>query len=327
MGQGAKGTEGAARPILIAQLHVQRPVEPRTDARKRHDHFVDRSSELAICDALLARVAAGGSATLLLPGDAGIGKSRLIEEFAGRHRTAARFVEVRCAANSRDPLAPILAMIDRMATAAPLERRALHADFDETVARMRAALTLATAQAPVVLVLGDAQWSSDATLEALDHLGDLSRVFAIVTFRADEMPLANEAILARFSSRGALRVTLPPLAPDDAATLVRARTTDDSRSLERREIERIVYLSGGNPGIALEIAAAPDLVAASIDALAARTLASLDGPAQETVVVASLLGDRFDLALLCAVLERDERTVLDALQRATLARAIPIRRP
>jgi DNA-binding CsgD family transcriptional regulator/tetratricopeptide (TPR) repeat protein len=51
-------------------------------------HFVGRGQELARMDAALARVTAGRSAGVVVGGEAGIGKTRLLHEFAGRATAA-----------------------------------------------------------------------------------------------------------------------------------------------------------------------------------------------------------------------------------------------
>ena len=48
--------------------------------------FVGRAEELDVLEATLARVASGAAATVLVAGDAGIGKTRLVDEFCGRAR-------------------------------------------------------------------------------------------------------------------------------------------------------------------------------------------------------------------------------------------------
>jgi predicted ATPase len=48
--------------------------------------FVGRTEELERLDAALAQAAAGQPTVLLIGGEAGVGKTRLVAEFAGRAR-------------------------------------------------------------------------------------------------------------------------------------------------------------------------------------------------------------------------------------------------
>src|SRR6478752_4624834 len=54
--------------------------------------FVGRAEELDILEATLARVTGGAAATVLVAGDAGIGKTRLVDEFGGRARAGGALV-------------------------------------------------------------------------------------------------------------------------------------------------------------------------------------------------------------------------------------------
>ncbi|HEY0871752.1 MAG TPA: ATP-binding protein, partial [Acidothermaceae bacterium] len=56
--------------------------------------FVGRVAELDRLDAALAALAERGAAAVLVGGDAGMGKSRLIEEFCARARSAGTLVAV-----------------------------------------------------------------------------------------------------------------------------------------------------------------------------------------------------------------------------------------
>src|SRR4051794_23703499 len=54
--------------------------------------FVGRTEELSVLEATLARVATGRAATVLVGGDAGIGKTRLVDEWGGQARAAGALV-------------------------------------------------------------------------------------------------------------------------------------------------------------------------------------------------------------------------------------------
>ena len=68
--------------------------------------FVGRAEELDVLEATLARVAAGAAATVLVAGDAGIGKTRLVDEFCGRARGGGAWWRPACASRSRAAACP-----------------------------------------------------------------------------------------------------------------------------------------------------------------------------------------------------------------------------
>src|SRR4029077_1912966 len=81
-------------------------------ARLRSPVLVGRSEELAILDAALERARAGGPSTLLIGGEAGIGKTRLLTEFtAGAAASGARLLAGGCLdlGAPGPPLAPVAA--------------------------------------------------------------------------------------------------------------------------------------------------------------------------------------------------------------------------
>jgi predicted ATPase len=72
--------------------------------------FVGRDNELAIARELLERIAAGDAAQLLIAGEAGVGKTRFVEELAASAREqGARVLSGRCVQLGMDglPFAPV----------------------------------------------------------------------------------------------------------------------------------------------------------------------------------------------------------------------------
>jgi predicted ATPase len=89
-------------------------------ARVSSAQFVGRAGELGVLDAALARAAAGVSGAVLLGGEAGIGKSRLIAEFERRARESGALVLVgECVdlAGGELPYGPIVAALRPLAAA------------------------------------------------------------------------------------------------------------------------------------------------------------------------------------------------------------------
>ncbi|MFJ2193008.1 adenylate/guanylate cyclase domain-containing protein [Kitasatospora sp. NPDC087861] len=146
--------------------------------------LVGRERELAQLDAALARTAGGhGAELLLVVGEAGIGKTRLVREWqerVGRH--SARCGTGRCRSyGEQGVLAPLADAVrallgDRGATA-PVEALArLDAatapgvGAEESLDRLAAILRGRTVERPAVLVLDDCQWAGPVLLDAAERL-------------------------------------------------------------------------------------------------------------------------------------------------------------
>lgn len=93
------GDGGGAPPRSAAVREIRAGATP----------LVGRDRELAALDEIAHRVAAGHAEIVVVRGDAGVGKTRLVDEFARRARSAgARVASSRCfAAAGRLPLAPV----------------------------------------------------------------------------------------------------------------------------------------------------------------------------------------------------------------------------
>jgi predicted ATPase len=84
--------------------------------------LVGRQTESAALDAALARVLSGDAVTVLVGGEAGVGKSRLVGEFVARARAAeARALVGGCVelGGGGIPYAPVVDMLRMLASACP----------------------------------------------------------------------------------------------------------------------------------------------------------------------------------------------------------------
>jgi ATP/maltotriose-dependent transcriptional regulator MalT len=174
--------------------------------------FIGRKSELARLRSAFERVAAGQPQSVLLGGEAGVGKTRLVEEFAGLSGVAlalgacveiggdgvpyAAFTGVlrtlhetdllRCGGWERDELSRLLPELG----AAPPAR------IDDEFGRVRlfeavkTALLAAAAERPLLVVIDDLHWADRASRELFGYLARVlrgGRVLLIGTYRDDEL--------------------------------------------------------------------------------------------------------------------------------------------
>ena len=211
--------------------------------------LVGRQRELAELTAALERAASGRAAGVLLDGDAGVGKSRLIAE-AVAHAEAAGFTVLvgRCldTAESSLPYLPFAEVVGRLATthaevldARPELRRLLPGgkppgeQRDRELAQLRvfdavlSALSERGCAAPVLLVVEDLHWadrsSRDLLVFVLSRLAS-QRLAVVASYRGDELhrrhplrPMLSE--LVRLPAVD--RVHLEPLDAGETLDLVR----------------------------------------------------------------------------------------------------------
>ncbi len=206
-------------------------------------HLVGRDTET---DELTAALAKPG-ALVLIEGEAGIGKTRLVREFlaspAGlRHRPL-----IAPCPPAREPftLGPLIGAL-RQATPAvgelgltPLAGtlRPLFPEWatdlppdldsldDATAARhriFRALAELMDRLRVTVLVLEDAHWADEVTLEFLLFLaaGQRRRMSLVITYRPDEVPALLRRLSSRLPGGAAARIELHPLDASGIASLV-----------------------------------------------------------------------------------------------------------
>jgi DNA-binding CsgD family transcriptional regulator len=274
--------------------------------------LLERDDQLAVlADQLQA--AADNGRLVLVSGEAGVGKTALIEEFRRRHLTTARVLVGRCddlfAARPLGPLADI-------ARVEPTGRLANALATGEAAAVHEAFLgDLALPPHPVVVVLEDLQWADEATLDLLRivarRLDVLAGCLVIATHRRD---LGPDHPLRRVSGSliGPLvtRIELPPLSVDAVRTLADG-TRIDAAALHQR--------TGGNPFFVVEVVATEHagLPATVRDTILART-AHLSGPARDCLDAAAVLGRLGTVELVEAVGDVDVAALDECLAAGLL---------
>ncbi|MEV7770098.1 adenylate/guanylate cyclase domain-containing protein [Kitasatospora sp. NPDC086791] len=297
--------KGKAEPVTAYRLVGLDEDDP--ELLRRFDvPLVGRERELAALDAALARVAGGSGAELLLvAGEAGIGKTRLVRDWRERvGRRSARCGTARCRSfGEQGVLAPLAeavrTLLDEPEGAAPAEALARldeatapGLDAGRSLELLAAILRGRTMERPAVLVLDDCQWAGPALLDATERLAEALGTAPVLLL-----------CLARPELRAA-RPELPTLPVGglswDESALLAAQLTELSAHQDAVPT-RLLQRAEGNP-LHLE------------ELLAALTEAEGPAPADELPPAGrALLSAQID------GLERDERATLDLA--AVLGRA------
>jgi DNA-binding CsgD family transcriptional regulator len=221
--------------------------------------FVGREAELAQIERLLGAAAAGVGGALFCSGEAGVGKTTLldkaVEAAAGFRILRARGVETEAElpfAALHELFGPVVALIDelpRPQSAAMKASLALEpcerADRFAVYAATLGLLAAAAADQPVLCVLDDAQWFDDASAEAL--------VFAARRLEHDPIAMLfalRDPAAAAFSGDGVTELRIEGLPDEEAKALLAA----SAPSLLPAMVDRLVETAGGNPLALLELA-------------------------------------------------------------------------
>jgi DNA-binding CsgD family transcriptional regulator/tetratricopeptide (TPR) repeat protein len=245
--------------------------------------LVGREAHLDAFAGALGRAVAGKGGTVVVAGEAGVGKSRLVSEV--RSRAAAEglaVVEGSCLETQRSlPYGPIVDLLHGWLTSQPPELVLAHVqdaaeellpllpELATLVPGAISATTLdpatqqrrlfdaiarvigrAAAGRPLLLVIEDLHWGDESSLDFVCYLAKriLSQpILAILTFRSDEVHTGLQRTLARLDrERLAAELRLEPLTVPQIDTMLRA-TLGLRRPTRREFVETVHALTEGNP--------------------------------------------------------------------------------
>jgi DNA-binding CsgD family transcriptional regulator len=319
--------------------------------------FVGRAAELAALDAAWERAGQGDPATVLIGGEAGVGKSRLAEEFSARAAGPVRVLSGYCLDLSAEglPFAPFTGVLrglvrdigaDALAALLPrqgarelarllpeLGEPVTEGDPGEARARMfgqvLALLDRLAEDGPVVLVLEDAHWSDRSTRDLLAFLVGNQRalhgVLIVVTFRSDELSRGHplRPVLAELGRLGwVTRLEVPRLTRREGRELVAGLL---GREPAPELAERVLRRSEGNP-LFLEALLGSDGGGAELpESLRDLVLADVERLPAETQRVLEALavaGQRCGHGLLAAATGLGDGELLTALRLAVAANVL-----
>jgi DNA-binding winged helix-turn-helix (wHTH) protein len=328
---------------------VSQPPDEQTE--RRDAPFVGRAPLMAAMDDVVRKLQSGRGGLLLLVGDAGIGKTRCLEELAmsaraqgydvwkgrGLPDTTAPvygpFVQALRVAEVIPQLRPRLTALLRRFESAPAER------LDERSAVMgRLALFEAVQQflhetgrhKPCVLLLDDLHWADSGTVEMISFIAAQLRQMRVLIIAASRAPLGTATAQGVEAVRHAQRYDLSPLNEQDIAEYWRAvvdesgPTADLCAALQRSSAgyplfleETLRDLLARHPRSELKnleaSAIAPSQHAREL--LNAR-LAAMPKATRTVLGCASVVGDAFDLLDLVQVCGVAADVQLQALQHA-----------
>ncbi len=318
---------------------------------------VGRTAELRELNRHLQEAREGRGGLVLVTGEAGVGRSRLIDDFvahlaegdavcavarghrAERARPLGLWSDLLGAAalaadDRRDKgLSP--AALDRLARC----RAAGLRDSDESDAQVRAGLYqdiveligVRSAHRPLVLVFDDLHWADQHSLELIDcavrRLNGAAVLF-VATLPAEEFGQGRLPEPLRDLERAGLlsSIELRPLSREETGELVRGlRQADSSESHPDLEVDEVWALSEGNPRIVVEMVA-QDAAGAGLKVPGhfvselSRAMAPLGEPARELAKLASVMGGPGDYEVLRHCADLDAEALVQSVESLVAAK-------
>ncbi len=299
--------------------------------------LIGRQAELSEIATALGVGATSTQRAVLLGGDAGVGKTRLLTELrdiavaAGWQVVAGHCLDF---GDSALPYLPFSEVLGRLATAVPevldevagerpvlrvLQpgRRTMQGSDPESAAAVgrgdlfdavHGLLDAVAAAAPVLLVLEDVHWADTSTRDLIRFLFSRpfgNRVAIVASYRSDDLhrrhPL-RQASAEWGRMPGVTRMQLDPLGPGDVRTLVRQLHPQPMRE---SEMAGIVARAEGNAFFVEELVGAASAADSAVpddlaDLLLVR-LEKLSASSQQVVRAASVSGRRVSHELIAEV--------------------------
>ena len=222
--------------------------------------LVERDAPLGKISDLATRAGKGRGGVVLIGGEAGIGKTSLLEQMRQHLAASCDIAWGGC-----DPLFTPrpLGPVHDMASALGARFASTLADGAPTAELYAALLTaLHNSSQPKILVFEDAHWADHATLDLLRFLGrrvSFLHALIVISFRNDEIdhnhPFAQ--ILGDFPKGCTTRIDLEPLTPDGVKALAAGAQIPQ---------DELYAISAGNPFFVTELLACHEVSTATLPA-------------------------------------------------------------
>jgi len=259
--------------------------------------LLERQAQLEELTRHLREAGSGAGKIAFVSGEAGVGKSALLEQFALQAARTARVLWGHCdALQTSRVLGPVHELIASLAALS--ETR-----LEPSLAREQLFLRLFQRFSPPnplsIVVLEDVHWADEATLDFVRFLGrriQRTRCLLIATYRDDELSPTHllRSVLGELTGQHTARIHLPVLSLNAIEQLARGTA---------RDARKVYEVTGGNPFFVRELlATAGDTVPETVrDAVLARLL-QCSPAARDVAELVSLLPGRTESWLVRSIL-------------------------
>jgi DNA-binding NarL/FixJ family response regulator/tetratricopeptide (TPR) repeat protein len=257
--------------------------------------LLERDGVLENLRSALAEAAAGRGRLVLVAGEAGVGKTAVVQTFSDEQDGSVRVLTGACdPLFTPRPLGPLVDIADVAGDGLATVIEAGGSAHD-----LAAALLTEASRRPAIVVLEDVHWADEATLDVLRLLArrvDRAATLVIATYRDDELERSHplRAVLGELATRSTVdRLPIEPLSQQAVAALA-AEAQVDTSELYRK--------TGGNPFFVTEVLASGngDIPPTVRDAVLARA-GRLTDEARTLLDAAAIAPPRIELWLLDAL--------------------------
>ncbi len=306
--------------------------------------LVGRESELALIESRVEEALRSRGGTIVLTGEAGVGKTRLLQA-AVRAAQMARFATSATTnfEHARTPLGPWIDVVGALARIVPAlmpsvprdlavlesllgitETTAARVDKRRSFVIIAEGLIRAASHAPLAIAFDDVQWADPESLELLAYAVPRiasHRIVVVLSARSDEADdraTFEVRDLARFA--GVTSITIGPLVESAVREMVVANMPA-RRRLSRKLVDEICTRGEGNPLLVSELirGALEDdvgLLPPTVAIATRRKTQSLDEAERRVIETASALGRIFTLSDLVSITGFEQNAVVAALRAA-----------
>ncbi len=256
--------QGALASRLRAASLTRNPTR-FTESRPQTLPLIGRDDVLQTLLALSQDAAAGRGSAVLIQGEAGSGKSRLLDELIGRLVEGARWIILQGSCSPFDDLLSYGPFLEAFQSAELGDLTDLLADAGAPAPdnqerffwRLLQALRMLARDGPLLLALDDLHWANSSTLYLFSLLATRLRNLPVLLVgavqHAEAIPALQRLVLSRGRQGDVHLVVLPPLSLEAVTTLLRSAGVSPTSIATIAEWLHV--RSGGSPFILLEILA------------------------------------------------------------------------
>ena len=279
--------------------------------------LLERASQQKALLAALAQAKAGQGCVALVYGEAGIGKTALIEQFADENKKNCRILQGACdSLFTPRPLGPLYDIALQISSPIGTQGSLLSLlDAESNRTAIFSACLNELQKQSTILVIEDVHWADEATLDLLKYLGRRIRQTAsllLLTYRDDEIGADHplRLLLGDLASSHALhRIPVLPLSREAVQELSKNKRVD-SIKLHR--------LTNGNPFFVTEVLAVESGIPETVrDAVLARA-ARLSAAARRILEAAAVIGSRVEAWLLSNIAGAESASVEECVAKGML---------
>jgi DNA-binding SARP family transcriptional activator len=302
------GPAVGARPSLPA----------RVTAARRRGTLLGRNAELGKLHAAWARSAHRGRRLVLVTGEPGIGKTRLVAEFAAElGEVGVPVLYGRVEEEALVPYQPLVEALGR-GLAQPSSPSPILGDEEARVRLFEGvaeALDAIARGGPLLLVLDDLHWAEPPTVRLVSHLigrPEGAPQMVVAAYRDTERHPFADRVGTLHREVAVDRIALGGLGDDAVAAMLGGDPAPEA-------VRRLREQTAGNPFFIEQLLPGEAIV---VTETVSRRVGALGPEARAVLDAAAVVGAEFELQVVAEVLGLSVDRALDVLEAATKARLI-----